>query len=35
VAWPVQSAVPKFKEEYLESIRRRRRGETVGGPTLI
>lgn len=28
VAWPVQSAVPKFKDEYLESIRRQNRGET-------
>lgn len=27
VAWPVQSAVPKFKDEYLESIRRRAAGE--------
>jgi NADH-quinone oxidoreductase subunit F len=35
VAWPVQSAVPKFKDEYVESIRRRQRGEVVGGPTLI
>jgi hypothetical protein len=27
VAWPVQSAVPKFKDEYLDSIRRRQKGE--------
>jgi NADH-quinone oxidoreductase subunit F len=32
VAWPVQSAVPKFKDEYLESIRKRQQGEAV--PTL-
>ena len=32
VAWPVQSAVPKFKDEYLESIRKRQKGEAV--PTL-
>jgi NADH-quinone oxidoreductase subunit F len=35
VAWPVQSAVPKFKDEYLESIRRRQRGEEVNGLRLI
>ncbi|MDR2513399.1 MAG: NADH-quinone oxidoreductase subunit NuoF [Puniceicoccales bacterium] len=28
VAWPVQSAVPKFREEYLESIHRRTSGQT-------
>jgi NADH-quinone oxidoreductase subunit F len=27
VAWPVQSAAVKFRDEYLESIRLRRRGE--------
>ncbi len=27
VAWPVQSAVPKFKDEYLDSIRRAKAGE--------
>ena len=35
VAWPVQSAVPKFKDEYLESIRLRQRGEPVPKLKLI
>ena len=35
VAWPVQSAVPKFKDEYVESIRRRQNGEPLPKLKLI
>jgi NADH-quinone oxidoreductase subunit F len=35
VAWPVQSAVPKFKDEYLESVRRHRDGSAPAAPQLI
>jgi NADH:ubiquinone oxidoreductase subunit F (NADH-binding) len=35
VAWPVQSAVPKFKDEYVESIRKRVKGEDLPKLKLI
>jgi NADH-quinone oxidoreductase subunit F len=35
VAWPVQSAVPKFKDEYLDSIKRRQNGDFVSPLKLI
>jgi NADH-quinone oxidoreductase subunit F len=36
LAWPVQSAQPKFKEEYLASLRSRQQGKRpVGGYALI
>ncbi len=30
LAWPVQSAQPKFREEYLQSLEARNRGERLG-----